>query len=48
MAAVAGSPAHASPAPGTAQPPPAWYPDPYGQARLRWWDGWRWTEHLAA
>jgi len=48
VAAVAGSPAHASPAPGTAQPPPAWYPDPYGQARLRWWDGWRWTEHLAA
>lgn len=28
--------------------PAAWYPDPYRQARLRWWDGWRWTEHTAA
>ena len=30
-----------------AQAPAAWYRDPYGQARLRWWDGWRWTEHTA-
>jgi len=30
------------------QAPAAWYPDPYRQARLRWWDGWRWTEHTAA
>jgi hypothetical protein len=30
-----------------AQAPAAWYGDPYGQARLRWWDGWRWTEHTA-
>lgn len=28
--------------------PAAWYPDPYRQARLRWWDGWQWTEHTAA
>ncbi|HEV2061364.1 MAG TPA: PrsW family glutamic-type intramembrane protease, partial [Solirubrobacteraceae bacterium] len=27
--------------------PAAWYADPYRQARLRWWDGWRWTEHVA-
>jgi len=24
----------------------AWYPDPYGEARLRWWDGAVWTAHL--
>ncbi len=24
----------------------AWYPDPYGNARLRWWDGSVWTSHL--
>lgn len=23
----------------------AWYPDPSGQAELRWWDGEQWTEH---
>lgn len=22
---------------------PGWYPDPYGQADLRWWDGQQWT-----
>lgn len=26
-------------------PQPNWYPDPYGQAELRWWDGAQWTEH---
>jgi DNA polymerase III subunit epsilon len=26
----------------------AWYPDPYGEARLRWWDGVTWTSHLHA
>ncbi len=24
-----------------------WYPDPTGQARLRYWDGSRWTNHAA-
>ena len=24
----------------------AWYPDPYGESRLRWWDGTAWTAHL--
>lgn len=23
--------------------PAGWYPDPYGQSPLRWWDGSRWT-----
>lgn len=38
--------------PARTAPPPAppahkgWYPDPWRQARLRWWDGRRWTEHL--
>ncbi|MDF2991975.1 MAG: hypothetical protein K0S37_2489 [Microbacterium sp.] len=27
--------------------PPAWHPDPLGGGQLRWWDGSRWTEHLA-
>jgi protease PrsW len=27
--------------------PPAWYADPWGQARLRWWDGRAWTGHVA-
>ena len=26
----------------------AWYPDPTGQARLRYWDGSAWTVHTAA
>lgn len=29
------------------QSPPAWHPDPAGSDRLRWWDGARWTDHLA-
>ncbi len=24
-----------------------WYPDPYAQARLRYWDGQQWTEHVS-
>ena len=27
---------------------PGWHPDPYGQARLRWWDGSEWSQHTAA
>jgi hypothetical protein len=32
------------PAPTT---PAGWYPDPYAVARLRWWDGQQWTEHVS-
>ena len=24
-----------------------WYPDPLGTARLRYWDGAEWTDHVA-
>ena len=48
--------APSAPPPGGwgAAPPPAgqqpadWYPDPWGHARLRWWDGGRWTDHTQA
>jgi Protein of unknown function (DUF2510) len=26
-------------------PPPNWYPDPKGEAELRYWDGVQWTDH---
>lgn len=29
-------------------PPAGWYPDPQGQARLRYWDGTGWTEQTSA
>ena len=58
-AAVSNLPAGAVPAPGVvrdapAQPataanvPASWYPDPWNQARLRYWDGSDWTGHTAA
>ncbi len=28
-------------------PPADWYPDPVGRHQLRYWDGQRWTEHVA-
>jgi Protein of unknown function (DUF2510) len=28
-------------------PPEGWYPDPSGEARLRWWSGTDWTGHVA-
>jgi uncharacterized RDD family membrane protein YckC len=48
---------NAAPTTGPAPQPPQgvaeqqkadWYPDPHGQARLRYWDGQRWTEHTSA
>jgi hypothetical protein len=30
-----------------ATPPADWYPDPTGQARLRYWDGEQWTQNVA-
>ena len=28
--------------------PANWYPDPFGRHELRYWDGSRWTEHVAS
>ncbi len=28
-------------------PTAAWYPDPWGRARLRWWDGAEWTGYVS-
>ena len=33
-------------APYAAPVPAGWHPDPSGSGRLRYWDGYRWTEHL--
>jgi hypothetical protein len=48
----AGAPAaQAGPAAGAqqagGQPAADWYPDPKGEARLRYWDGTRWTDQTA-
>ncbi|MDP9334793.1 MAG: DUF2510 domain-containing protein [Actinomycetota bacterium] len=29
-----------------ATPSPGWHPDPWGSGRWRYWDGYRWTEHV--
>jgi Protein of unknown function (DUF2510) len=44
---IARSQGRSNPTASAAVAPPAWYPDPYRQARLRYWDGARWTEHTA-
>jgi hypothetical protein len=33
--------------PDAGQPPPGWYPEPSAPGAQRYWDGRRWTEHLA-
>ena len=42
MAGEQGEMAQAAQAP----PAPAWYPDPYGGASHRWWDGTEWTDDV--
>jgi uncharacterized RDD family membrane protein YckC len=42
------TPPQQPPQPASPPMPPAnWYPDPSGHARLRYWDGARWTDHTA-
>ncbi len=42
------APSHPVAPPGPPQTAPAaWYADPNGQSRLRYWDGAQWTEHVA-
>ena len=46
-APASSSPA-AAPARETGGPPAGWYPDPQGEARLRYWDGSGWTGQTSA
>ena len=46
LPAVPAAPAQ-QPAASATQQGAGWYADPRGQARLRWWDGSAWTEHVA-
>jgi len=50
--AQGGSAVPAGETPPSVPPPPpaapaAWYADPHGEARLRYWDGAGWTAHVA-
>lgn len=51
--AAGAPPTQAAPSPEPAAQPAAggpkadWYPDPHGQARLRYWDGSKWTDQTA-
>jgi Protein of unknown function (DUF2510) len=47
-AAAATSAAEPAQAVQSSGPPAGWYPDPQGQARLRYWDGATWTEQTSA
>jgi len=40
--------ASAAPPSGGGDQKADWYPDPQGEARLRYWDGQRWTDHTSA
>ena len=44
---AAGLPPGPPPGIGAAGPNPDWYPDPSGQARLRYWDGQQWTDNTS-
>jgi uncharacterized protein YxjI len=37
-----------SPQAPAGQHPPGWFPDPFGRHESRWWDGAKWTEHVAS
>lgn len=36
-----------TPPPSSGLPPAGWYADPSGRFHYRWWDGSRWTSHVA-
>jgi hypothetical protein len=46
--AAAGPAAGEAPPSDPSGPPAGWYPDPQGQARLRYWDGSAWTDQTSA
>jgi hypothetical protein len=47
-AASSGPATSAAPGGEGGGPPAGWYPDPQGQARLRYWDGAAWTDQTSA
>ena len=40
-------PAGRAPVPAGSWIPPGWHPDPSGVHYWRWWDGYRWTDHVS-